>query len=209
VSGIRLFTTAYWPPVSQMMAMTEASFIEIEGAENFQKQSYRNRMKILSANGVQSLSIPVANEAPKMSIQEVKIDYKTNWQQSHWRSLEAAYNTSPFFFYYKDMFHDFYFSKKHPFLFEYNMELLSLVFKILSISPQRRITEEYSPKTSENTEDLRSAFHPKQISPLIFSNKLKPYPQVFDQKFGFTPDLSILDVICNLGPEAKGITTQI
>lgn len=187
------------------MAMAEVSCIVIEGAENFQKQSYRNRMKILSANGMQSLSIPVVNDASKMSIQEVMIDYKTDWQRIHWRSLEAAYNTSPFFYYYKDMFHDLYFSKKHPSLFEYNMKILSLIFELLSISPQLKITKEYHTKTNENTEDLRSAFHPKLLSPLVCSNKLKPYPQVFDQKIGFTPDLSILDVICNLGPEAKSI----
>ncbi|MDL2296361.1 WbqC family protein [Bacteroidales bacterium OttesenSCG-928-B11] len=197
----RLFTIAYWPPVSQIMAMREASRILIEGKENFQKQSYRNRMNILSANGILPLSIPIKKDAHNIPIQEVRIDYKTNWQQNHWRAIEAAYNASPYFFYYKDVFSDLYASPKYNYLFEYNMELLARIFKIVSIHTEIEVTTEYKKGLGDDCEDFRNVFHPKR--PLPCRNKLKEYPQVFDQKFGFNNELSVIDLICNLGPEGS------
>lgn len=195
----RLFTIAYWPPVSQFMAMTEASFITFEAAEHFQKQSYRNRMNILSANGVLPLSIPILKDSHKIPIKEAKIDYKTNWQQIHWRSIEAAYNASPYFLYYKDLFVEFYSTSHYKWLFDFDMELMARLFKILGLSLKIEITEEYQTEVDKNCDDLRLAFHPKKRS----SQMVKPYSQVFEQKFGFIEDLSIIDLLCNAGPESK------
>lgn len=195
----RLFTIAYWPPISQCMAMKEASSIWIEGDEHFQKQSYRNRMNILSANGILPLSIPIVKETGKIHIRNAKIDYKTDWQRIHWKSIESAYNNSPYFLYYKDNFIDFYQNKQYKWLFDYDLELISRLFKVLSVPLSLNITTQYQ-TSPPDCEDLRSAFHPKILSTQI----LKPYIQVFDQKFGFVKDLSIIDLICNLGPESNG-----
>jgi len=130
-------------------------------------------------------------------MKDIRIDYSGNWQQIHWRAIESAYSSSPFFEYYRDDFEPFFRTKKE-FLIDLNTELQSLVLKLTDISTPITFTAEYKDYFSENEIDLRDFFHPKREYPY----HLKPYYQVFNQKFGFQRDLSIIDLLFNMGGES-------
>jgi hypothetical protein len=194
-----LLSTAYLPSISYLKALVNSEILRIEQFENYIKQSYRNRCKIYAANGVMSLSIPVILATnKKILIKDVKIDYNVAWQKQHFKSIESAYRTSPFYDYLIDDFIPFY-SKEYKFLLDFNLGLLNVILDIIQVDKQILLTEDYlhSPK---ETNDLRNFFSPKKENPGI--NELKPYPQVFDHKFGFQPDLSCIDLIFNLGSDA-------
>lgn len=197
ISNGIILSTAYLPPVSYFGAMLEENEIWLEACENYVKQSYRNRCRIATANGIETLSIPVeSNSGKKNQIRDVRISSHGNWQQIHWKALTSAYMNSPFFEYYQDDFLPFY-EKKWTFLWDYNLELLTLILHLLDISTQINITEKY-----ENTHlvfrDLRENIHPKKES--LFH--VEPYYQVFENKFGFLQDLSIVDLLFNMGNES-------
>jgi hypothetical protein len=194
-----LLSTAYLPSISYLKAIANSEAVHIEQYENYLKQSYRNRCKIYAANGLMSLSIPVILASnKKILIKDVKIDNSVAWQKQHFKSIESAYRTSPYYDYLIDDFIPFY-SKEYKFLLDYNLNLLNVIFDIIQMDKQIQLTEDYihSPKV---TNDLRNFFSPKKEIPGI--NELKPYSQVFDHKFGFHPDLSCIDLIFNLGSEA-------
>ena len=129
-------------------------------------------------------------------MKDIRIAYSDNWQQTHWRAIESAYSSSPFFEYYRDDFEPF-FRTKTEFLIDLNTALQSLVLKLIDISTPISFTTGYKDSFSENETDLRDFFHPKKEYPF----ELKPYYQVFDRKFGFQKDLSIVDLLFNMGPE--------
>ncbi len=198
-----LLSTAYFPPIEYMSLFLKENDVYMESHEHFQKQSFRNRMQLLAANGTQSLSIPVQHHAPKMSIKEVKIDYATDWQRQHWKTITSAYNNSPFLVYFQDYFYPFY-EKKIDYLFDFNGELLMLILSLLKVEKKINFTSFYYQKEDSSFLDYRSVIHPKRNSKIDYPFKIKsPYYQVFDTKFGFTPFLSVLDLICNKGNEAK------
>ena len=203
VKNSPILSIAYLPSIDYFAVLANAESAAIENAEHYQKQSYRNRTHILTANGVQSLSIPVVHTSSKMLITEVKIDYKTNWQQQHLKTIESAYNNSPFYLYYKDFLLSF-FQKRYTFLFDYNMEIITLLLRLMKIETSLSCTNEFQ-QCEECELDYRSRIHPKK--PLL-SNLLpitsKSYSQVFDDKFGFTPNLSVIDLLCNVGNESQG-----
>ena len=190
-------SVAYLPPVSYFMSMLRSENILLEAHENYVKQSYRNRCKIAAANGVETLSIPVeSNRGEKVSIREVRISEHDNWQKIHWRGITSAYRNSPYFDFLEDDFRPFY-EKKWKFLWDYNLELLTLVLNLLDVQPVIRFTEKYEAEP-QSDKDLRELIHPKK-EPVLIS---KPYYQVFENKFGFRQDLSIIDLIFNMGNEA-------
>jgi hypothetical protein len=190
-----LLSTAYLPPISyfRKLAMSETVFIEKH--EHFVKQTYRNRCTIYGANGVQSLSIPLVNTHEKTLITQKRIAYKENWQNQHWRSIESAYRGSPYFIYYEDALKQFY-EKRYEFLFEYNTEILQTILKLLKLSTRIEFTKEYLTNIDN---DYRNLINPKTVG---HREDFPTYTQVFSQKHGFKPDLSIIDLIFNLGPEA-------
>ncbi len=191
------FSIAYLPPVSYFMAMFQSESVLLEAHENYVKQSYRNRCKIATANGVETLSIPVeSNKGEKAPIRDVRISSHGNWQQTHWRAITSGYRNSPFFEYYEDDFRPFY-EKEWTFLWDYNLELLTLVLNLLDVQPAIQLTNEYKSDVL-NHNDLRELIHPKK-EPIFIT---KPYYQVFENKFGFQEDLSIIDLIFNMGNEA-------
>lgn len=196
-----LLSIAYFPPIEYIALFLQKNEIFIENNEHYQKQSYRNRMWILSANGIQSLTIPIQHHAKKMAIQEVEIDYTTAWQRLHWKAITAAYNNSPFFFYFQDFFYPFY-HQKIKYLFDYNQQLLEVILSLLRIEKKLYFTSKYV-KNDDNFLDYRNLIHPKKSKqpdyPFV---PTKSYYQVFESKFGFTPSLSILDLLCNKGNEA-------
>jgi len=194
-----LLTTAYFAPTEYYAVLAKADKILLENCEHYTKQTYRNRCRIVSANGILDLVVPVekiSNE--KQLTRDVQISNRTDWQLQHWRSIESAYNSSPFFEYYKDDFLPFY-EKKWIFLWDFNLSLQEKVLELLDIQPKIELTTEYVTSFDKNTLDLREKIHPKKKSDFI---DLPCYYQVFEQKFGFIPNLSIIDLLFNMGNEA-------
>ena len=185
------------PSIAYVCELTKYEEILIETQENFIKQSYRNRCKILSANGVLPLIIPIEHNGSQL-ISEIKTQSETNWKRHHWQSIISAYNNSPYFLYYKDKFEVIYFDKHINTLFDFNFKLLELCLKLLKIDTKIRFTEvffkEYQP-------DFRNRFSAKKVE--LNEVQFKPYSQVFDSKFGFQTNLSIIDLLFSQGPDSK------
>lgn len=192
-----LLSTAYLAPIEYYVVLANSERILLEQHEYYQKQSYRNRCRIATANGIMDLSIPV-DSAGKTLIRDLRISDHNNWQTHHWRSIETAYNSSPFFEYYADDFRPF-FEKKWLFLWDFNLALFNKTLELLDIETKIELTEQYKPETSDNFLDLRAAIHPKKEISLL----LKPYYQVFETKFGFMPNMSIIDLLFNMANEAQ------
>lgn len=178
----------YLPPVSWCAAAWNNEVVVLEAQEHYQKGSLRNRCYIAGPNGIQRLSIPLEKgKNQQMPIREVRIAYNEPWQRQHWRSIRTAYGNAPFFEHYAGDLAPFY-EKRYTFLFDYNLELLKLIFqKKLGWPGKIRLSEQYRP--------------PATLSPYpVF--QAKPYPQVFEDRHGFLPDLSVLDLLFCCGKEA-------
>ena len=197
-SGSLLISTAYLPPISYVSACLHAEAICVEQHETYPKQTIRNRCVICGPNGKQVLSIPVIKvDGNHTQIKNIRLSGEIHWQKIHWRSISAAYSNSPFFLYYSDFFLPF-FSKKQEFLIDYNNAMLEVLFRILKTEKKITATENYE-KQSTGKNDLRSAWGKQQPCKCT---SFPLYTQVFSNKYEFIPDLSIIDLIFNLGPEA-------
>lgn len=193
-------SSAYLAPVEYYSALAKAETVFLEHCDYYVKQTYRNRCHIAAANGVMALSIPVEKSSgEKMLTRDVRISDHNDWQVQHWRSIESAYNSTPFFEYYKDDLLPF-FEKKWTFLFDYNVEIQAKVLELLDIQPTIKYSMAYQPEFDAETVDLRESIHPKKETGLYVS---KPYYQVFEQRFGFQPNLSIIDLLFNMGNESQ------
>jgi hypothetical protein len=194
---ILLFTTLYLPPISFFVNAYSSSKIVIEACENFSKQTYRNRCSIYSANGKIDLSIYLEKcRRNHLPIKDVKISYAQPWNKIHWRAIVSAYNNSPYFMYYRHELEKFY-DKEYKWLIDYNTKILSLCLKLLGMDKEIAFTEDYLPKYPDGL-DFRDLYNPGKHSII----NLMKYPQVFDYKTGFIPDLSIIDLLLNRGPES-------
>lgn len=188
-----LIQPSYFPSISNMVAMANAPKIVFEVDDNFQKQTNRNRAYIYSPNGIQLLNIPVKHAGAKhQKTRDIKIENDFDWQKQHFKSLEAAYRSSPFFEYFEDDFIPI-FKKRHTFLLDLNFESIDLVFKCLRLSLEAEKTVEYF-KYVANANDIRFLTDGKKDK-----NKFEPYHQVFQEKAGFLNNLSVLDLIFNEG----------
>jgi hypothetical protein len=194
-----VLTTAYLAPIEYYMQMYNSSRTVIEREDNYIKQTYRNRCVIASANGLQTLSIPVVKpDTTKSLSRDMRIAEHGHWQHLHWQAIVSAYNSTPFFEYYADDFRPFY-EKPKTFLFDFNEELRILICSLLDICPPVSYSSFYSTTVKPDEWDLREAIHPKK-EPVI--RDFKPYYQVFENKQGFLSNLSIIDLLFNMGPEA-------
>ena len=204
--GIMLLSTAYFPPILHYAWLLKNQKIRVEQFETFPKQTFRNRCVILSANGLQSLSVPVVKpNGAKTLTRDVKISYDEPWQQLHWRSIKTAYNSSPFLLYYQDEL-EVFFKKKPQFLLDLNEEVIQLINSLLEWEVSVKRTEEFDfPKDIHPNEDRRFLLKPKNTEPL----NLPSYIQVFSDQYSFYENLSILDLIFNLGPEAESYLVKI
>lgn len=194
-------STAYLAPVQYYSKLLQGS-VYIEQQENYIKQTYRNRCTILSANGPMVLSIPIESSGgKKCPIKEVRLSDHGNWRHLHWNALISAYNSTPFFEYYQDDFYPFY-EKNYKFLFDFNEELRYLICELIGIDTSNiRYTTEFLLEIEG--EDFRSTISPKvdwRSSDTDFRSF--SYYQVFDQRFGFIANLSILDLLFNMGNES-------
>ncbi len=193
-----LLSTAYFPPLSYCSLLTQSKQLFIEAQETYPKQTYRNRCIILTANGLQNLTVPVKKpNGNHTRTCDVKISYDEDWQNQHQKALLSAYSAAPFFDHYIDFFAPV-FEKKHSFLLDLNQEILTLLQQILRMNQLVRFTETFE-KRSINCIDARFLIHPKKTQNQLIT---EPYYQVFSDRFGFQPDLSILDLLFNEGPQA-------
>lgn len=196
MSNIHL-STAYFPPVAWFAAAQSATIVSIEANEHYIKQTWRNRCSILTANGVLPLSIPtVKRSGEKMPIQTVEISYATNWQRMHWNAIVSAYNKSPYFEYFAHEF-EIYFKEKTQYLFDLNLQIIKTLFSCLNLTIPIVATDDFLPLDPENKFDFRYTITPK----LEISAAFPQYYQVFGHRYDFVPNLSMLDLLFNEGPD--------
>ncbi len=196
-----LLPTAYLPPIQWFVCFFAAKEVFIEQHETYPKQTYRNRCEIATANGKLALSIPVIKvDGNHTKTKDIAISDHQNWQALHWRAFVAAYANSPYFLFYQDDFEPF-FQKKHDNLLQFNLELLDLVMRLLEVEKPFKLTSGFE-KNPAGMLDLRNEITPKKPFTLF---PLSEYYQVFEERNGFKPGLSIVDLLFNMGPEAVEI----
>ncbi len=197
MTGKILLSTAYLPPIEYFSYIIKAEEVFIEREENYLKQSYRNRCYILSADGLQLLTIPVYKGSfHKTPVKEIRIDYSKRWQQIHLRALSSSYKSSPYFIYYYEIIEKII-QSNYEFLLDLNMHILKAILKMMKIEILLSYTSDFQPTDISNN-DLRYKISPKKKS----YYQPKKYIQVFDYGEGFAADLSIMDLVFNMGPEA-------
>lgn len=210
-----LLETAFMPPVSYFAAIAEEftlsygrvvslvpARLRLEACENYQKQSYRNRCRIYAAGGVESLTLPVVHEGGTSSlpIREIRVDWSRDWLPRMERAIVSAYESSPYFEYYRDSLFDILESRPEK-LFDLNIRLIHYFLGKIGISADIDFSTEYERpgETAPGIRDLRGIIHPKR--PSILQTE-KPYWQVFAAKYGFKSDLSVMDLLFNEGPDS-------
>jgi hypothetical protein len=193
-----LVSTAYLPSVFYLKQILLHDTVLIEKQENYIKQTYRNRCDIVTANGTMPLSIPLIKQSNKELIFEKKISYAENWQQQHWRTLLSAYKSSPYFEFFEHEFKSFY-ETQYEFLFDYNLQLLETILKILRVKKTIQFTETYELNPS-NVIDYRALSELNQANIKIESTR---YYQVFADKNGFKENVSCIDALFNIGLDVK------
>jgi len=196
-----LLEIQYLPPVQYLTKLAGGEPIFIEQWEHYQKGTYRNRCHIAAANGLTRLTIPlIKGKNEQQAIREVRIAYYEPWQRQHWQSIRSAYGNAPFYEFYADALQPFY-EKPFPFLFDFNLELLQTLLKLLRMDVNLQLTDAYAETPPAGWTDLRNAIHPKphlqkpdpHFTPL-------PYHQVFEDRYAFLPNLSMLDTLFCMGP---------
>lgn len=199
-----LLSSFYLAPIQYYSKLFRAEKGIIEIHDNYQKQSYRNRCIIAADNGAMPLSVPI--EKPKelkCKMKDIRIADHGNWQHLHWNAIISAYNSSPYFDYYRDDFSVFY-ENKIDFLFDLNEQLRSLICKFLQIDIPVTYSTEFVDEATDGVIDLRETIHPKRNWQETDSNfEVKPYYQVFAEKNGFIANASIIDLLFNKGNESR------
>jgi len=190
---------AYFPPIEFFARAISKNHLILEAHEHYIKQTYRNRMCIASAQGKLDLIIPVnCPQGSKTNITNVLISYDEAWHKKHWHAITSAYKSTPFFDYYADEFYVFY-KHKHTDLWSFTTAIIDMCFNLLSTQIKIEKTQTFIHTYPQTTSDCRYTLHPKkEYNKCHFS----PYIQLFEEKHGFIPNLSILDILCNLGPES-------
>lgn len=184
---------SYFPSISHFVAIAKADLVTFEMGDTFQKQTNRNRMYIYSPNGIQLLNVPIKHSKEKHQLmKDVKLETAFDWQKQHFKSLEAAYRTSPFFEYFEDTIAPI-FQKKHTFLMDLNLETMAIVSNCLKLEFDYDETQEYFHQV-DNTTDYRNLINGKKDT-----SQFDAYTQVFGEKHGFLNNLSILDLLFNEG----------
>ena len=192
-----LLHPTYFPSIAHFIAIANADSVTFEVEDNYQKQTYRNRTYIYGANGKLLLNVPVKHSHKnRQKYKEVKIANDENWQDIHWKSLQSAYRTSPFFEFYEDEFKAL-FEKKQTYILDYNFECIELVLECLQLDLNYSKTTEYIKNTTSLT-DYRNLVNARKEPTFKFDE----YIQVFGNKYGFINNLSILDLIFNEGTNA-------
>ena len=196
-----LVSTAYLPPVAFFQLIKRYGQVMVEAYETYTKQTYRNRCEILTANGPLALTIPVVRPNGNHTlIKDIRIDNSVKWAREHWRAIESAYRSSAYFELIADYFTPYY-TKDWNFLWDFNQSIINTIVNILELDIKFEETSKFE-KSPDNTIDYRYAFNPKKKELLSTAFEVKPYYQVFENKYGFTPNPSILDLLCSCGMES-------
>ncbi|AZI22433.1 hypothetical protein EIH07_04940 [Chryseobacterium taklimakanense] len=185
----------YLPPVSWFSVfLDQDSEVVFEQYENFPKQTYRNRANIYGANGKLSLIIPIHHNG-KRAMKDIEISYSENWQHLHWKSIKNAYQSSPYFEFYEDHLKQIFDSEEKS-LIKFNLRALEIILKLLKTEKAYSLNDEFARNPAEiNYREKFSAKQPPEF-------EMEEYYQTFSDKLGFLADLSILDLLCNKGPES-------
>lgn len=198
---VSLLSSAYFGPVQWYQKLNRSAHCLIECHDHFIKQTYRNRCIIAATNGLQVLTVPIERyEGAHCEMQNIRISSHGSWRHLHWNALQSAYGESPFFEFYADDLRPF-FEHRWDFLVDFNMEITKKMCELLDIHPCITFTDAYVMDVQEGVTDYRDVIQPKHPLP---DTAFQPrrYYQVYEQKHGFQPNLSILDLLFNEGPEA-------
>ncbi|WP_051416648.1 WbqC family protein [Asinibacterium sp. OR53] len=199
-----IIESQYFPTINWINILFLNKDIKIDLCETYQKMSFRNRCVVAGSNGLVHLSVPLQKgRSQRQPMKDVKISYATDWQLQHWRTIESCYGRSPFFEFYRDWLEAFY--KKQPvFLADMNLEILEWVCKQTGLEKSWEVLDrETDYPIDPRAIDLRGYFMPKNFQ----SPERCPHPivytQVFEDRIGFQPNLSVLDLLCCTGPQAR------
>ena len=198
-----LLSTTYFGPVQSYQKLHRAELVTIEQWESFQKQTYRNRCLIATTQGVQALTVPVEKPLGNGTayIKDLRISDHGNWRHLHWNALQSAYGESPFFEYYQDDIRPF-FEERWTYLVDFNEAIRQKMCELIDILPDVTYSNTYiADAQTAGIADFRAAIHPKH--PAQDDDFMpKTYYQVYQTKHGFLKNLSILDLLFNMGPES-------
>lgn len=197
-----ILTSVYWPNVQYFTKLYAAPYVVMEHNDHYVKQTYRNRCIIEGPDGPLTLTVPVEHGGvAKPTTGEVRVSEHGNWRHLHWNALVSAYEKSPYFFYYADEFRPFY-EQRFDRLVELNGAIVAKVCELLDLRPKIILAENYH-QVADGEQDLRELIRPK--TDFRFDADFTPseYYQVFRQKLGFLPNLSIADLLFNMGPESR------
>lgn len=196
-------SSAYLPPVEYFSKLLQYDKIYLEQHDHYMKETYRNRCRICGPDGVISLTVPVVKpDTVKCEMRDIRISDHGKWRHLHWNAIESAYNTTPYYEFYKDDFAPLY-EKDFTYLIDFNEALTRLICGLIDMEPVICRTDEYRQSFAPDEHDFRDIIHPKKdyriVDPAFFA---RPYYQVFHEKLGFIPNLSIIDMLFNCGPES-------
>lgn len=197
-----LLTTAYFPPVEYFSILARYSVVYLEAHEKYRKQSWRNRCRILTANGPMDLNFPIVHDGSSL-IRDMKVDWSTPWLHKTEYAIDSAYYSSPFFEYYRDELFGILDAKPET-LWEMNLGIIGFFCRKIGINPEIRETGSFvvpaaaCSRGESEQQDRRYSIHPKMASDYVAT----PYWQVFRDKFGFVGGLSVMDLLFNEGPES-------
>lgn len=195
----------YFGSIEQFVAIAQADGVTFEKHDNYQKQTYRNRTYIATPEGPLLLNIPIKHtskgkrgerERVHQKYKDVKIENDFRWQREHWKSIQIAYRSSPFFEFYEDDFAPLY-QKPHTFLMDFNLETFAILKEALRLDITVDFTETYQPKPLE-IQDFRTLAIAKNTTGF----QPEPYIQVQEKHHRFLPNLSIIDLLFNMGPQS-------
>lgn len=195
----------YLPSIPFMATWMYFDEIIIESKETFDKQTYRNRCTILTANKIENLIVPVQKGNQNVPIQEIRIDHSQDWINKHWRAIQTAYGSAPFFDHFKDSLQEILY-KKHRFLFDLNLELFEFLLDTLGMEKNILFTRVFEKEYPDEVTDLRSVIHPKKTTSCLEFYRPVEYLQVFGKHF--VEDLCVIDLIFNEGLHAIDVMRE-
>lgn len=200
-----LLSTSYLPSIRYMACLVKYRNVVIEQHETFPKQTYRNRTEIATGNGVLTLNVPVSKpNGNHTCTKDIAVSYQEPWHIRHWRAIESAYNAAPYFLYYRDGLERIILAE-HNRLIDLNDELLNYLLRKLKIECSIEYSKEYRPAADEPYDFRVSLTSKKKNDGFLYPS----YSQVFENRHGFKPNLGVIDLLFNMGPEARGYLMAI